>query len=554
MQKVCYVTAFIDLDRKNWDKWEQRSVSTYLTSFSRLIKLFMDTENHEIFVYIDSYLAYQVRNICGIRKNIHIIPITEEFLERNSVLWRRLPRETDIMNSPEYKTLIAHRLDYPEHSIPKYTMINHAKIDLVVHTMSLTDASILGWVDFGYCKDEKDVPDTLLDPKKVVLGKMNFSLIKKIETKHYNIIDNLTNPAELVEGGFFFSDRDTLKKYQKLYHLIHSSFHSKGIVDDDQHIILQMHGYQPNFFNLVYQGKWLQSLHYFQLRKKPEIVVYPAGGLGNQLFQICHGYALAQKFNAKLYIINKPDHDYRQGNPPAKYEKTIFSKLKLVPNIQVKTPFILREEKWSYQDTSKVIQNALESGNHDQILIQHGFFSSEIYFKDYRENIIELFTPCEGVRNWLSSQSPSVVFRQFPELLSDIDRGYCFLGVRRTDYLQYSEHNPCSIEYFTEAMNLMNASRYYISSDDIEWCKSVFVGEKFRFFEVDDDLVQFYAGTLFSRYIISNSSYHWWISYMSECANPIVIAPDKWVGGPNCRKEDYWSIYRNGMKVIERNI
>jgi hypothetical protein len=551
MTKACYVTAFIDLNRSQWDKWEQRGTDAYFTAFSRLIPLFANSTENELFVYIDTPLSERIRNICNGIPNIHIVPIDDTFLSCNSLLWRRLPKETSIMRSEQYRTLLKDRLDYPEHSVPKYNMINHAKIDLVVYTMNLTDAPVLGWIDFGYCKTDDIVPNTLLDISKLVSSKMNFSLVNHIEPHHYNIMQTLTNPPELIEGGFFFSDRDTLIKYQKFYHKIHEAFHTQNIVDDDQHIILQAYRHQPELFNLVYQGKWLMSLKYFEL-SKPEFVVYPAGGLGNQLFQIAHGYALSRQFDGTLLILDSSTHDYRRGNPTSKYRNTIFKPFRVIESVcTTKKPFLFREQQWAYYDTSKEIQSVLDSNKFDQILIQHGFFSSVKYFSKYSSELRGLLTPKQGVREWLRSQ-PENVFAQFPELDIDYDQGYCFMGIRRTDYLQYPEHNPCSLEYFKEAIRQLPAVRYYISSDDMDWCKQVFVGSEYRFFDIKDDLTQFYVGTLFSRYIISNSSFHWWISYMSTCANPIVIAPDKWIGGPDCKEKNYWSIYRNGMKVVKR--
>lgn len=100
----------------------------------------------------------------------------------------------------------------------------------------------------------------------------------------------------------------------------------------------------------------------------------------------------------------------------------------------------------------------------------------------------------------------------------------------------------------------MPAERYYISSDDIEWCKQTFIGPQFHFIEKPDDIAKFALMTLFRRYIISNSTFYWWGSYLSQYDDASVMAPDKWLMGPNAVLSEYYSIYRDDMTVLERPI
>jgi hypothetical protein len=113
------------------------------------------------------------------------------------------------------------------------------------------------------------------------------------------------------------------------------------------------------------------------------------------------------------------------------------------------------------------------------------------------------------------------------------------------------------MNYYEKAMKLLPAERYYIASDDIEWCKRNFIGPQFVFFDITmkNDLQQLAAMTLFKKYIISNSSFYWWGSYLSIHAKPTVIAPDKWISPLHDRdmwKRDY--IYRDDMIIVERSV
>ena len=180
-----------------------------------------------------------------------------------------------------------------------------------------------------------------------------------------------------------------------------------------------------------------------------------------------------------------------------------------------------------------------------------GYFQSDHYFNEYSSEIKELFTPYGGIVSYLKKNSD--IFSTFPELESTND--YCFIGVRRGDYITYSDvHNPCGMTFYNGAMSHMQKERYYILSDDVEWCKEKFVGNQFRFFEIKDDLIQLFASCLFKNYIISNSTFYWWGSFLSIYDSPRIIAPDKWLFGKDVTPDKYYTIYRKSMEILERPI
>ena len=267
------------------------------------------------------------------------------------------------------------------------------------------------------------------------------------------------------------------------------------------------------------------------------ITVDLMGGLGNQLFQIASAYGTARALGAKFFISRNKFGGCGQGNHPNKYYSSIYKKVPICDKelIHDHTYF---EEGYTYRP----ILHRIPEGS---ITLMKGYFQSENYFKEYSKEIKNLFT---------SDEENIKILEKFPELADKHD--YCFIGVRRGDYItpvNSTIHNPCNISYYRSAMNMMNKERYYIASDDIEWCKEHFVGDQFRFIE-EDDTDTFYAMALFNNYIIANSSYHWWGSFMSVYDSPRIIAPDKWLFGPRVRREEYWSIYRDGMEILERTI
>src|SRR5437764_784195 len=129
MYTLCYVTAFLDINRDDWSTFS-RSFDDYLESFTPYINLFENNKDYKLVVYIDKKHYNKLLDLC-IVDNIYVYPIDEEFLLQNSILWQRLPLETEIITSEKYKTEFKHRLQYPENNNPKYTLINHAKVDFV---------------------------------------------------------------------------------------------------------------------------------------------------------------------------------------------------------------------------------------------------------------------------------------------------------------------------------------------------------------------------------------------------------------------------------------
>jgi hypothetical protein len=109
------------------------------------------------------------------------------------------------------------------------------------------------------------------------------------------------------------------------------------------------------------------------------------------------------------------------------------------------------------------------------------------------------------------------------------------------------------MDYYTKAMRACPADVYYIASDDLPWCRQHFLGPQYVFMDIEDDLQQFFIGTLFSKYIIGNSTYNWWMSYLSVKSDTIIIAPDKWIYADKPASA-HQTIYRQDMIVIERAI
>lgn len=274
---------------------------------------------------------------------------------------------------------------------------------------------------------------------------------------------------------------------------------------------------------------------------KPDkhIVVHLMGGLGNQLFQIVNGYVLSKHWNANLHI--RTDSFFcGQGSHPSKYFDSIYAQL--LPFFDTRVyEAKYNETTWSYYNVNKDICQLFESKN--SILLV-GYWQSENHFPNMKSELIKLLNLAHPYIH-----IPSSVFITYPQL-HDL-KNTCLIAVRRGDYCKRPEiHYPCGMTYYNKAMTYFpKDTKYFIVSDDIEWCKSQFKGDIFTFLDIPNDLTCFYVGMLFPNYIISNSSFYWWITYFSIHPHPTIIAPDKWV-----REANYMSIYRSEMVVLERPV
>lgn len=273
------------------------------------------------------------------------------------------------------------------------------------------------------------------------------------------------------------------------------------------------------------------------------------GGLGNQLFQIAHAYVYSLKYSTQFMIDRSLAFYCGQGQHPSNYANSIYKKIMFIHSFD-HINHIFKEYDWGNYCNFEQVNNIISS-NIPQVIKFDGYFQSDRYFGEYASKVKELFTPEGGIISYIEQNSD--FFNHFPELKEPND--FCFIGIRRGDYVSRSQvHNPCGMTYFNKAMNMMNKKMYYISTDDYEWAKKNFTGDNIKFLDIDNHTIQFYSLCLFKNYIISNSTYHWWASFLSIYDNPRIIAPDKWITLGTTTYSAGSNIYRKDMEIIERPV
>lgn len=250
------------------------------------------------------------------------------------------------------------------------------------------------------------------------------------------------------------------------------------------------------------------------------IIVKLMGGMGNQMFQYAMAKSLSVKYNIPFYM----DRYYLDNVDWRNYDLDLFN---IEENFINNVPAHLIDEGWGDFRFKPEIYNIYDKINIDQNIYLVGYFQNIGYtdpIYDILQKQFSLKTPIQNERTL--------------DLLNDIQNSNSvMLNVRRTDFVNNSFHGTMDVDYYNRAIDIINEKvenpRYFIFSDDIEWCKDNLQNIKNSFI-VDHS----YKGDRFGEYlelmknckhfIIPNSSFAWWSAYLCNNVDKIVIAPEKW--------------------------
>lgn len=233
------------------------------------------------------------------------------------------------------------------------------------------------------------------------------------------------------------------------------------------------------------------------------------GGLGNQLFQIATTYALANKNNSKCVFNFDKCFTPLQGFPSNKYRNTIFKNFyedKLFAPL-----LIYREPKFSFTKIPFVDNMCLD-----------GYFQSELYFEDYKSDLINLFEFGSDKKRFVETYITTLK-EKFEKVTA--------IHIRRGDYVNILDfHTLCPKKYYEKAIESFENSCFVFVSDDMEWVRKEFSQSNFFFFDNTDELLDLCLLSQVDNLIISNSSFSWWGAYLNQKKEKTVIAPKKWFG------------------------
>tara|TARA_R110000824_G_scaffold197409_16_gene380889 strand:- start:1123 stop:1911 length:789 start_codon:yes stop_codon:yes gene_type:complete len=239
------------------------------------------------------------------------------------------------------------------------------------------------------------------------------------------------------------------------------------------------------------------------------------GRLGNQMFIVATANSLALDNNDSAIFP----------------EQVVCATLPTARETSIHRNTVLRNIKYT-NDFSFVEHTFYETPDHSYIPIEYnnniflrGYFQSEKYFKHNRENILELFAPIPQIDTLLNKKYKDIIYKE----------NVVSVHVRRGDYSKFSDyHANIGPDYYSQAMQQFPSdSTFVFFSDDIEWCKQTFKGERLIFIEKQDDVLDLYLMSKITNNIIANSSFSWWGAWLNSAENKKVIAPKIWFGPKN---------------------
>jgi len=279
------------------------------------------------------------------------------------------------------------------------------------------------------------------------------------------------------------------------------------------------------------------------------IAVRLKGGLGNQLFQYCFGRSLAV-FNKTHLILDASYLD--QNSPIPLFNYPISSRLantgELVPysiyesrditNIIHRTLnyFTPREKRLVvYEDSldynPKIVPLSSDYRCYD------GYWQSIYYWKAHQEVILsELSAP----RSQFFNQDLTAV-------------QYVAVHVRLGDFLDSKFHLKLPLDYYQRAVNEIHKyiknPVFILFSNNINQAQAFLEPLNIRSIQIaghHSELPNNFDGMSSCRhFIMANSTYSWWASYLSPYQRKIIIAPRRWYISANSHH-----IHRDDMILL----
>jgi hypothetical protein len=295
------------------------------------------------------------------------------------------------------------------------------------------------------------------------------------------------------------------------------------------------------------------------------IGLYLTGGLGNQLFQFAAALSFSQK--AEIEIFEK------LGKPRlnSKGEPELFSlmvgKVASITRrdednllLRKSSGYILRSRIWPRKFESFIIIRVLVdvAAAIIQTLNFRNFFYpvaiSEVGYKQIHINrfIGRFFNPFligyfqssvwpETVKSKLQTlnliqEGPEIkLLREDAKLQRPV-----IIHIRRGDYKAESTFGLPGENYYRDAMAIISRAHptnlIWVFSDDesearqiLDWLPS----ERVKYIpDVDgESAASLMAMRLGCAYVIANSTFSWWGAFLSDCEEPLVVAPNPWFTG-----------------------
>lgn len=262
------------------------------------------------------------------------------------------------------------------------------------------------------------------------------------------------------------------------------------------------------------------------------LIVKIKGGLGNQLFQYAFGRLLSIKKNipVKYDILSVNQKDIHRDFKLDKFNtKVVLASLEEINKNKYPFGLISKIRRWTKQ---KIFRNH-NIGYSEKILD-----SKEKYFEGYWQSYKYLDPIKDKLLEEITLKNP--IDQKFSDIINKINQtNSVSVHIRRGDYVNDPKtkaiHCTFGLEYYVKAFEIIKTKVQnpflFVFSDDIEWVKENLKTDLPIFYVSDPnmpDFENFIIATYCKHHIIANSSFSFWIAWLNQKLNKIVIAPKKW--------------------------
>ena len=169
-----------------------------------------------------------------------------------------------------------------------------------------------------------------------------------------------------------------------------------------------------------------------------------------------------------------------------------------------------------------------------------GYFQSEKYFVDYREQILNEYQFNKSISN------------EAINVRSLTNKPVISVHVRCGDYMHQPQNHPvCSVEYYNEALKLLpDDLMLFIFSDDMEKASQIFknLGRPMAFIDTKNKYIDMCVMSMCNYHIIANSSFSWWGAWLAK--SKIVVSPSQWFGPSPDMPKNWSDIYCKDWIII----
>jgi len=261
------------------------------------------------------------------------------------------------------------------------------------------------------------------------------------------------------------------------------------------------------------------------------------GRLGNQMFQLAALKALALKNNSQVYLPEDINTRVADG------QSCLLHNFKhTIPSIHPNECNHLELFREAENHLSVLDRRFLDiSGS----IALHGHFESEHFFKDYKNDIISMYTFVDSIDAFSTDYIESIKQR-YP------NKEIVGIHFRRGDYRETHETPQIFLQYIYYARSLMFDDDRYIfllftggnqqkgnsNESDMNWCKQNMPNTLFC--EVNDTIKDLAIMTKCDHMILTTkSTLGWWGAYLNKNPSKKIVVPGISIG-PTFNPDLFW--------------